>query len=97
MQSSFTGNAKKEAGRTLIEKTVATKEKQIQTSCTNNYSLPFLYTPPPPSRTHILMHAFESSPRHQPQTADYFETTVFRTRTETYLISQGNITTAKKA
>jgi hypothetical protein len=48
-------------------------------------------------KLHAQTHAFASPPRHQPQTADYFETTVVRARAETHLISQGNITTVEKA
>ncbi len=64
-QSSFTGNARKEGKRTLIKNLVATKSRKTKTSCTTNYSPPF--SPPPFSRTHPLMHAFASPPRHQLQ------------------------------
>jgi hypothetical protein len=47
-----------------------------------------LHHPPPPfSRTHSLMHVFASPYRHQPQTPNYFETTMFETWAKRHEVS----------
>ncbi len=75
-QSSFTGNARKEGGITLI-KDRHLRRRQTPTSCTTIYSRPFsTYStsiPPTPfSWTHSRIHAIASPPRHQPETPDFF-------------------------
>jgi hypothetical protein len=69
-QSSFTVNARKEGGRTLIKipwlaKKVNSnfKHDQLLSPLLNIFPSPH----PPFSRTHSLIHVFASLPRHQPQ------------------------------
>ncbi len=94
-QSTCTVNERKEGGKIVI-KYRGQQRRQTPTSCTTNYSRPFsIYSVsplPPFSQTRPLAHGFASPNRHQPQTLDYFETTMIETR---FKISYGNMKTVK--